>query len=196
MAQWWLEGPLGFFADRYRYIEREHSQCDRPTRCLSEPIAHRYCCRAVSSRFRSVPEKPGSDVPDYLSQTPFDLYDQANGQPPLRYRVSEDGSSYRVYSVGINGIHENGVLVENDFYAEGDYDLALMFGDRLKENQKVFDEYQKFKSEEAAIYDDDPFFDDDSEDYPGDWFPDDIENEGADELKHQDSSDEDQIESL
>lgn len=97
-------------------------------------------------------------VPLFLQKIPIDLYEQRN-QTPFRFSVSPDGLSYQLCSVGRNGTYD-GFVNKERYWQEGDMDLAVIFGDRLKRNQESFESFHDLED----MYDEEPLPDDDFED--------------------------------
>ena len=56
------------------------------------------------ARHGRLPENLAALVPDILPDIPIDIYDKK----PLRYAAAEDGNSFRVWSVGLDGIDDGG----------------------------------------------------------------------------------------
>ena len=66
---------------------------------------------------------------------------------PFHYKVSADGESHQLYSVGRNGVDDDGVVVEPDFSGlegqyPGDTDLMILYGNRMANHAKEVAEYQ------------------------------------------------------
>jgi hypothetical protein len=102
-----------------------------------------------------------SMVPTYLSKIPIDPFSPAAEPPPLRYQASPDGSSFRLYSVGVNRVDENGQCDPGNPFMAGDINLAIIFGDRLDYNRKEVEKYEQMQAEELA---EDAFWNDEPKD--------------------------------
>ena len=99
------------------------------------------------------PDSLESLVPKFLSNVPKDRYSKTAGQS-LQYVAAKNGESYRLYSVGRNGVDDNGEVDKENWYEHGDLDLKILEGNRLADvAQEVAEEAErqaKIKEEQEA----------------------------------------------
>ena len=120
--------------------------------------------------FGQFPDNLESLVPKFMASVPDDLYSQDKLQP-LKYVVSNDRDSYRLYSVGLDHDDDGGEVAE-DWIEEGDIDLMILEGNRLAENAKEVAEHEEYLADQARLeseYSEDWEEGDYEEDY-GDFF--------------------------
>ena len=111
--------------------------------------------RLYRSAVGHFPDKLEDLVPNFLNQVPNDGHAKTKTQP-FKYTVSTNHESYQLYSVGRNGVDEDGLALEHyvddDGQSQypGDIDLMVLYADRLSDNAKRVAEYEAEQAAQAA----------------------------------------------
>ena len=99
------------------------------------------------ARFRmqhgKYPDQLQELVPIYLRTIPLDPGVIDTAPTPLNYSYSAADDSFELYSIGVDGVDDDGRVDKHEYPSHGDINLAKIIDDPIQENEEYVVEYER-----------------------------------------------------